>query len=427
MKKYRDLDLTTRLRIYNHAMELRRQGFGAIFIRKIIQEKFGISVGTATVNAWINHGIAPVREHVRRAITDDTNLKLTKVKKYQELSLEGRIKLYEEALHLASMGYKPSSIATILKLRHGVEIIKQTVRGWIYQNCRPRRTNMRPPINLMPSRELAVIAANSISDGSVTKEMKPRFSTQMKDHEPVELIIDCLEKITSFRYKHQYCPSVGTYYIASGRRALCEYLRNEDNILNLLHRFPREFIRMFFEAEGSPIGTIVKQSRQIGSSRTTLIFAASISASNNNIKLLKEIQNELRNFGIRSSIRMKSKAGEIRIIRGREVRFNKPCYELAITCKDSITRYGEEIGFISKRKREKLDDIIDILEKYGRSKEGAVEWIRRYEYRRRGRERWIKRESPLTYEEAISELMRLVRERLKNETVQVTADAADHY
>jgi len=184
---------------------------------------------------------------------------------------------------------------------------------------------------------------------------------------------------------------------------------------------------MFFEAEGSPIGTIVKQSRQIGSSRTTLIFAASISASNNNIKLLKEIQNELRNFGIRSSIRMKSKAGEIRIIRGREVRFNKPCYELAITCKDSITRYGEEIGFISKRKREKLDDIIDILEKYGRSKEGAVEWIRRYEYRRRGRERWIKRESPLTYEEAISELMRLVRERLKNETVQVTADAADHY
>ena len=237
----------------------------------------------------------------------------------------------------------------------------------------------------------------------------------MKDREPVDLILKCLEKITGFRYKYQYCLSVNTYYIASARRALCEYLRNEDNILNLLRRFPREFIRMFFDAEGGPVGIIAIRSYKVGKPRITAFFNATINVYNNNVKLLEEIRDKLRNLGIRSSIRMKSKAGEINIIRGRKVSYNKPFYQLMITHKDSIIRYGEEIGFISKRKREKLDDIIDILEKYGKTEEGAVEWIRRYEYIRRGAERWIKRKAPLSREEAVSELTRLLKERMKNE------------
>lgn len=64
---------------------------------------------------------------------------------------------------------------------------------------------------------------------------------------------------------------------------------------------------------------------------------------------------------------MESKEGETSIIHGREVRFNKPCYVLVIIGKDSIIRYGEQIGFISKRKQEELEDIVDILKKHGTS------------------------------------------------------------
>ena len=171
---------------------------------------------------------------------------------------------------------------------------------------------------------------------------------------------------------------------------------------------------MFFDAEGGPAGIIAMRSYKVRRSRATAFFNAIISVYNSNIKLLKEIQDKLRTLGIRSLIRMRLKAGEIVIVLGRMVRCNKSCYQLVITRKDSIIRYGEEIGFISKRKREKLEDIIDILERYGKSREGAVEWIRRYEYRRKGGQRWIKRELPLTREEAVSELTKLLKERMKN-------------
>jgi len=415
MKSYHGLDIATKVKIYKFAMELRRRGLGATWIRKIIQEKFGILIGEATIKTWSYRGVAPVKGAARKILIDGIDLKLDNVKSYEELSLEERMKLYEGAVRLASMGYKPSSIATALKLKHGVKISRGAVYGWIHRNSRPRRTNMRPPINLMSGRELAVIAANSISDGSVTKERRPRFSTQMKDREPVELIIECLEKVTGFRYKPQYCPSAGAYYVASARRILCEYLRNEDNLLRLLRRFPREFIKMFFEAEGGPAGFIAIRSYKVGRPRITAFFNAVISVYNTNIKLLEEIQDKLRSFRIRSSISMKAKAGEINIIDGREVSYSKPCYRLMITHKDSIIRYGEEIGFISIRKQEKLNDIINILEKHGKTKGGAMEWIRRYEYREGGRERWVKRESTLPREEAISELTRLLRERLKGQ------------
>ena len=414
MRAYHTLDIVTKVKIYKFAMELRRRGLGATRVRKIIQEKFGILMSEATIKTWIYRDVTPVKGAARKILIDGIDLKLDDVKSYEELSLEERMKLYQEALRFVSMGYKPSSIATALKLKHGVEISRQAVHDWIHRNRRPRRTKMRPPINLTPSQELAVIAASSISDGSVTKETRARFAAQMKDREPIDLIIECLEKITSFRYKYQYCPSVGAYYIASARRALCEYLRNEENILYLLRRFPREFIRMFFDAEGGPAGIIAMRSYKVRRPRVTAFFNAIISVYNSNIKLLKEIQDKLRTLGIRSLIRMRLKAGEIVIVLGRMVRCNKSCYQLVITRKDSIIRYGEEIGFISKRKREKLEDIIDILERYGKSREGAVEWIRRYEYRRKGGQRWIKRELPLTREEAVSELTKLLKERMKN-------------
>jgi len=120
----------------------------------------------------------------------------------------------------------------------------------------------------------------------------------MKDPEPVNLIIKCLEKITGFRYKRQYRASGGIYYVTSTRRALCEYLRSEDNILSFLQNFPREFIRMSFEDEGGPVGIIGIRSYKVRRSRITAYFKAVISAYNSNIKLLEEVRDKLRDLGI---------------------------------------------------------------------------------------------------------------------------------
>lgn len=74
---------------------------------------------------------------------------------------------------------------------------------------------------------------------------------------------------------------------------------------------------------------------------------------------------------------------------------------------DNLKTFRREIGFISGRKRKKLDDVIEILGKSGDRIGATVKWISRYEYRIGcGRERWFPRESPLQPEEAWEEYER---------------------
>jgi len=101
MKLYRRSDITTKVEIYKFALELRRRGLGATQIEKIIQEKFGILVGKSTIKTWIYNGVTPVKGAARKILINDIDLKLDDMKSYEELSLEERMKLYEEAVRLA--------------------------------------------------------------------------------------------------------------------------------------------------------------------------------------------------------------------------------------------------------------------------------------------------------------------------------------
>jgi len=422
MKKYRYLDLATKLKIYNHAMELRRQGLGCKRVAKIIQEIYGVPISPHGINKWFNHGKTPLRGATKEILHELAPKPINQLKRYEELTLEERLKLHEEALKLHSMGYRPYSIATALKLKYGVQVGVGAVTGWIHGYL-PRG---RMKTNLTPSPQLAIIAANSISDGTVSEGIRPRYATQMKDPEPVKLVVECLKEVaTRDEYQLNHLPSKDTYFTATYRQALLDYLKNRNNILMLLREYPKDFIRMFAECDGGPSVAIVTRKRK----DFTMVgyFTAIIVIINTDNQLLGEIQEELKRLQIHSRIKPMNRGGRKTMIRGREVIFKKDVYRLEICQKNSIIRYGEEIGFISKRKQEKLNDIVNILKKCGESVEGAIEWIRRYEYHRRGKERWIKRESLLTREEAISELSRLLRERQKTKAEQVTADRNHYY
>ncbi|GEM_PF-2021872 len=423
MSYYRDADTFTKVKVYKFVVELRHRNpkLGAKQIRKIVQEKFGILIGEATIKTWIYHGVAPVKGAARKILKDKVDLKLDNIRDYKDLDIEERVKLYEEASRLVSIGYNPCSVASALRIMYGVNIDDTVVRRWFTENRHPERVRTRGPVNLTPTKELAIIAASRVSDGCITNKGRTKqgrirycFSLQMKDFEPVKLVADCLEKVTGYKYKIRYVEKKDVYHVCSSRQALCEYLMNEDNILNLLHRFPVEFIRMSFEAEGGPTGRIETRAHakyMKPKPRLEIYFIIAITVSNYNKKLLEEIRDELRNIGIQAKLRKKQEGGTI-IKDGRELCTRKTYWGLEIIDENSIKRYAEKIGFISKRKQEKLNDIIDIREKYGGGMEAALEWIRRYKPHRKGnRIEWVKRRSVLTRKRAILEFKKLIEEK----------------
>ena len=202
-----------------------------------------------------------------------------------------------------------------------------------------------------------------------------------------------------------------TFEVKTYRKDLVDYLQNEDNIIKLSELYPEDSLKMLFEADGGVSGSISTRR-----TKRKIRFQPFVYLTSTKKWLLDRVSELLGKIGIKSRVRLNVKAGTIHRIRGGEAVTKKDCYILSITEKDSIVRYSEKICFISKRKREKLIDVVDILKKYGCTLEAAIEWVRRYEYHRRGKERWIKRESILTYEEAISELSKLLRERQKNQS-----------
>jgi len=79
--------------------------------------------------------------------------------------------------------------------------------------------------------------------------------------------------------------------------------------------------------------------------------------------------------------------------------------------------YASKIGFVSRRKQEKLADLTEVLEKFGNGMLAALEWIRRYQYKKVGRERWIKRRQILEYEVAKQELKKHLQ-YLRNKAIE---------
>jgi len=82
---------------------------------------------------------------------------------------------------------------------------------------------------------------------------------------------------------------------------------------------------------------------------------------------------------------------------------------------ESIVKFQKIINPSVRRKREKLRDIADILTEFGSGWEAAVEWIRRYEYKRgMGRQRWFRRKKFLDWDEALEEYQRFLARKSSN-------------
>ena len=409
LKRYKSLDFKDRLKVNLIIRRLRRKGFGSRKIVKILRDVFKIQIGRTTVRNIINHK-TPISRVPEDILEDAVKSTLDTAKKYADLNREERQKIREDFDRICSTGCGPYIAARILELKYHVELTTGLVGGWYYRNSQPQGkcpTKLNPP-----TKELAVIAATRISDGSVKNTNRKCLKLEMKDVEPVEYFAEQLTKITErLGYSIGQNNSKQSFEVKTYRKDLIEYLQNEDNIIRLLKLYPKDSLKMLFEADGGVCGSI-----SILRSKKKIRFQASVYLTNTKKWLLDEVSKLLNEMGIKNNVRLYVKAGRTHRIRGCQVVTKKDCYILSITEKGSIIRYSEMIGFISKRKQGKLIDVTDILERYGTTQEAAVEWIKRYERHKKGKQRWIKRELPLTYKEAVSELTKFIRNKMEKQT-----------
>ncbi|MEM1742979.1 MAG: LAGLIDADG family homing endonuclease [Nitrososphaerota archaeon] len=334
---------------------------------------------------------------------------------YMVSSKDLRVKMYEDALRLHKSGIRCLRIVKTLKEKYGVAPGYATVWRWVHAIRKPAYEYHGKP-NLSLTSKLALLAAASVSDATISKTKNSIcFEVEMKDLEPVSLISQCLSEVLSrptpypiYRRVRKKFHTIYNIYVTeifyvtkAESKELCLFLRDKENIYKLLDIYPDSFIKMFFECEG---GVSVSLSKQ------PLEFYARIFAANTNLQLLRKIVKKLMEMGINSRIILVNHAGYVNNSPYGRIILTKNCYQITIEQKKSIKEYFKKISFISKRKVEKLRDVIEILENYNYH-ERALEWIRRYSYMKHGREKWIKRIQMISVEEAMSELERYVQQK----------------
>lgn len=402
-KKYRQLDPRRKIEVYAYALILRKK-FGYKRIKTFIEKKFDIKIGLTTIRNWFSKRMATplnlgpiimdIIEMNKSNIKNNGALRENiEYKKFYELDPDERLNIYNEALKLCTEGYGPYLVRKALELKYNVDIPRGAIAGWVYRGNFPQG---RKQTNLTVSPPLSTVASISVSDGGISNGRRKKLKVEMKDKRPIEVFIENMKKITGrLDYRIGYNSKKGTFYTQVYRADLINFFNSEENIITLLQSYPKEFISSYFDCEGCPCGYITLDNKS-----GKLRFEGIIVVTNTNERILDVFREELRKMGIHSSKRLLIKRGRKSIIRGREIVSKKDCYALLIFRKDAINKFHREIGFISQRKQEKLNDIVRILNKFQTKERRAIEWIRLYEYRGRGREKWVKRKNPISLKKA---------------------------
>jgi intein-encoded DNA endonuclease-like protein len=312
-----------------------------------------------------------------------------------------RLELYRKVRELHKQGLSYRNIQRIIEEQYGVRIGKSHISYWVRGIHTPEREPYNKPD--FSKEEMAWIAGMYVGDGSIKVNKEGRTLTlKVRDRELVEEAARKLA-IVMGRDKPYFVGKLsdGRYYVEVRSRELADHLFKRENVLGYLGKWPREFIRAFFDCEGFVAGSISRKG----------VFLSRVGASNTDHDLLVMIRDKLMDLGIGTRIIRTFSAGRIVVTSKGRATARKDCYMLYTTRSGDLIEFHSKIGFSIPRKMEKLRDIVYILENF-KGRGAAIEWIRRYEYRRgEGRERWFKRKSPLSQEDALEEYEKFLSSR----------------
>jgi len=269
-------------------------------------------------------------------------------------------------------------IARTLSETYSLNLCPGTINHWIYGDRKPRLRNI---FRELPSPALSYIIGANKGDGcTITKSGVVKL--EVTDRDFAEEFNSCMaqlfsrakpNRILTRRFDVKRLP---LYIVKYSSVQLTSLLRMPlRRILRLALVYPQDFLRGFFDAEGS-----------VDVSAKTL-FRYQIGAENTNITLLREVKRVLQEeFGIQSVLDRKREPGAPKRIRGESFMTKRTSFAVLIRRLSGMRSFAVRIGFSIGRKQVKLQDAIRVLQLYGREG-GSLAWNKIY-YKSNGE--WIR-------------------------------------
>ncbi len=261
--------------------------------------------------------------------------------------------LIDEVRELRDRGLSYSEIARTLESK-GVKVSRVTVMRW----CK----GLHDPFNRMnsaklePSPELAYIVGVMFGDGSTSfrksgRSYKYRIRLKVVDKEFAEEFKRCLEEVglkPSLRFERNRA-RCDRWCVEANSKILYEFLRQpKDKLFEVAEKYPAEFLRGFFDSEGSVCWN---------EKCKTLV----IDASNCDEEILTFARNLLQSLDIHSKIYKTKRKGQKVKIRDRVYSYSSDMYSLRIHRRRDVARFAKTVGFTIKRKMQTLTYALTIL------------------------------------------------------------------
>lgn len=263
-------------------------------------------------------------------------------------SLEKRMDAYNKTIELGRDDWSYNKIAKDLKVN------ASTVYDWLFRGKRPDTLYHKP--NLDPSPELSYILGVQYGDGWVCKKSTRWYMIALcaKDKDFVESFNKCISKVVG--KADGYSIWGKRYYrIEVSNKLLYGFLKKPfEEHKSLIEEFPAQFLRGFFDSEGSV--HFKRDKRRKKSWRRHIV------ACNTNLDLLQYICNLLlRRFFILARL-YKDRHPVGSVVNGPNnqlITKRKEMYFLMIMRRNDILHFLKEIGFTIMGKQEKLVAMCD--------------------------------------------------------------------
>jgi len=275
-----------------------------------------------------------------------------------EHPIEKRLQAYDKCLELNKGGLKAIEIWNILK-ESGIEVKYETIGSWI----RGERNPYKKLNTIQDDKKLPYIIGLLMGDGYFYKVMKNgsynngRIVLGVKDKDLAQNFALSISHIFGNKrsYKINWSEDKRVYVVEVRSKELVELLlRDFNDLLKVIKISESSFIQGFFDAEGC-INIKYQKGR----------IYPRIFLTNSDIRLINYVKNYFQKIGISSNIQINTKGGKEKTILGKKTKTIKDCYNLAIENFQGIKKFAEEINFTVNRKKDKLDNVLRNIEKYG--------------------------------------------------------------
>jgi intein-encoded DNA endonuclease-like protein len=265
------------------------------------------------------------------------------------LSQEELEEVQKLALKLREKGLSYSQISERIAVELNVKVSKATVLRW----CRGTHNtfNKMRRVNLDSSPALAYIVGAYFGDATATKGPEYKYNVRLKvvDKEFADAFEEALKDIgltPRSGFENNRTRS-GRWYVETSSKSLYLYLKGpKERLFKVAMEYPREFLRGFFDSEGS---VIVSGNR------------IRVEACNYDREVLGFCRELLNGLGIHSKIYTTKRKRQPVVIRGKQYHYTSDLFTLEIYRIESVYRYMQEVGFTISRKQYKLLNFFKLL------------------------------------------------------------------